>query len=432
MRTAVVAVTLAAAAVAAGCDGGDSSDGPPAGPAKPQGAPDGTPATPARSVRGQFGVVAGQDGSVPALTRVDPLSLEPRSRAVRLGEYHDAWSFSPDRSQIALGMGGPGRDVCGAGICIVDLAAMKVRNDVEAPIAAEAVAWLTRRRVVGILQSGEVVVADPATGRTLQRRRVADGPQLSPSVSLWRDRLVALVQSTAGVVQLVVVDGEGRVRAADLREIRLRAEPHLPPERAGLAIDPGRARALVFAAGAPAAEVDLPTMRVSYHPVTGAPDAAAPDGARSSVRHAVWLGDDRVALSGEDAVGDPSSVRRLPAGVRVVDTRAWTARTVHPRASRARLVGGRLLVYTQVPAAQRPAGVGLRVYGLDGERLVRHLFGDEALDVQVAGALAYARGRRALHVVRVRSGERVRELRARKGTGIELLGARLGAGGHAG
>jgi hypothetical protein len=400
---------------------------------KPQRAPDGTPVTPARSARGQFAVVAGEDGTALALTRVDPISLEPRSRAVRLGEYHDAWSFSPDGSQLALGMGGPGRDVCGAGICIVDLASMKVRTDVEAPIAAEAVAWLTPRRVVGILQSGEAVVADPATGRTLHRLRIADGPQLSPPVSLWRNRLVALVQSAAGAVQLVVVDDAGRVRTAELAEIRLGAEPHLPPDRAGLAVDPGRDRALVFAAGAPAAEVDLATMQVDYHPLAGLPDSAAPsDGARSSVRHAVWLGNDRVAVFGEDAAGNPSSVRRLPAGVRVVDTHAWAARTVHPRASRARLVGGRLLVYTQLPSAQRPAGVGLRVYGLDGKRLVRHHFDDEALDVQVAGAFAYARSRRELHVVRVRSGERVRELRARTGSGIELLGTRFGAGGHAG
>ncbi len=432
MRSAVVAVTLAAAAVAAGCDAGDSRDRPPAGTAEHKGVPDGTPATPGRSVREQFGVVAGRDGSAPTLARVDSLSLEPRSGVVRLGEYHDAWSFSPDRSQVALGMGGPGRDVCGAGICVVDLDVMKVRSDVEAPIAVEAVAWLTRRRVVGILQTGEAIVADPASGRTLMRRRVADGPQLSPTVALWRDSVVALFRSAAGGVRLVVIDADGRVRAAPLRGVRLRADPSLPPERAALVVDPGRARALVFAAGASAAEVELRTMRVRYHTVSGLLDPATPDGAHSGIRHAVWLGDGLVAVSGEEVVGDSGSARRLSPGVHVVDTRMWTARTVHARASRARLVDGRLLVYTQIPSSERSAGVGLRVYTRDGKRLVRQLFGSEALDVQVTAALAYARGRGGVHVLRVRPGKRVRQLRTRLDQRIELLGGRIGTGSHAG
>ena len=38
------------------------------------------------------------------LTRLDPLSLRPSGPRVTLPEYHDAWSFSPDRSQLALGI----------------------------------------------------------------------------------------------------------------------------------------------------------------------------------------------------------------------------------------------------------------------------------------------------------------------------------------
>jgi len=79
------------------------------------------------------------------LARLDPLSLKPLAPRLRLGEYHDTWSFSPDRSRLALGMGGVGR-ICGAGICIVDLASMRIIEHVEAPIAAEAVGWVSRRR----------------------------------------------------------------------------------------------------------------------------------------------------------------------------------------------------------------------------------------------------------------------------------------------
>jgi hypothetical protein len=66
-------------------------------------------------------------------------------------------------------------------------------------------------------------------------------------------------------------------------------------------------------------------MGVRYHRVP-TPD----DGRR---REALWLGHGRLAVS-----GDPN------AGVTVIDTSTWTARTVAAGATSARLAGGRLLV----------------------------------------------------------------------------------------
>jgi len=363
------------------------------------------------------------------LARLDPLSLKPLAPRLRLGEYHDTWSFSPDRSRLALGMGGVGR-ICGAGICIVDLASMRIIEHVEAPIAAEAVGWVSRRRVVAVLQSGQVVVADPVTGKTRRRRhlRVAT---FGPPSAATPDGFAVLLGGDP--LRLVVVDAQGRLRAARLGRIRLRDEPPLPAERAGLAVDPARRRALVFAAGAPAAEVDLRTMRVRYHRLRTPPTARVPArGIRARVRCALWLGRGLVAVFGEDLVSDRGAaargVKEFPAGVRVIDTERWTTRTVQRRAKRARLGAGRLLVYTRSPSALQPAGVGLRVYTRGGRRLFAHRFGNKTLDVQVAGGYAYALSSRALRIVRVRSGRVLRESGRPPSGETRILSSRLGSG----
>jgi hypothetical protein len=366
-------------------------------------------------------VIAPFGGGAQTLTRLDPLTLRPRGPSLRLGEYHGAWSISPDRTRVALGMGSPGVRTCGAGVCIVDVASLRVVNDIDAPIAAEAVGWLSARRVAYIIQSGDLVVADPVTGQTLHSRRVAGPSQLSPATTLSRGRLVAVVRTATGRARLVVVDRQGEVRAADLRAIRLGDDPPLPPERAGVTVDPHRDRALVFPARGPVAEVDLGTLDVRYHRLRR---RAAARAAGAGVRHATWLGRGLVAVAGEDFVR-VRPFERIPAGVQVVDTRAWTARTVHPRASRAQVAGGRLLVWTDSGYTAR--GVGLRVYRRGGRGLVGRLFGGEALDVEVAGGIAYARGARALRVVRLSPPRVIRELRPGRAE-IQLLNGRIGSG----
>ena len=143
--------------------------------------------------------------------------------------------------------------------------------------------------------------------------------------------------------QLVVADAEGRVRVVALRRFPrgARATP-------GLAVDRRGRRALAFAAGAPVAEVDLRTMRVRYRRVAlPRPRRAPPGRARTSHRDALWLGRGLVAVSGSDYVSGPDGSFRgsesFPAGVHLVDTGDWSARTVEPRAGRALLAGGRLL-----------------------------------------------------------------------------------------
>jgi hypothetical protein len=317
---------------------------------------------------------------------------------ITLPEYHEAWSFSPDRSHLALGMGGSSR-TCGRGICLIDVRDMEIVGYVAAPIAVEALAWMRPRRIVAALQLRRgIIVVDPKTGAIVRRTPLP----LSPRFGAWARTPAGLAFLTEGrALRLVVADAAGSVRIAPLRRIR--------PRRSGfpgLAVDRRGRRVLVFAARAPAAEVDLRTMHVRYHRVAWPRPLRRRQGqARRSSRGAVWLGKGLVAVFGQDSAS-------TPAGVQIVDTRTWKVRTVDRNADRARLAAGRLLVYRSGVLTPRAAGVGLRVFTRDGRRLVSHLLGTEVLEVEVAGGRAYAYrlgGRsRALHVVHARSGTIVR------------------------
>jgi hypothetical protein len=162
---------------------------------------------------------------------------------------------------------------------------------------------------------------------------------------------------------------------------------------------------------------------------------APPGGIRTSEREALWLGRGLVAVFGDDLLADRGGSPRgtFPSGITLIDTDSWTARVLERRASRARVAAGMLLVYTSEMSTTR-RGVGLRVYSRDGRRLVSHLLGTQALNVEAAGRYAYAYrsdgGSRALHIVRARSGRLIRTVTPPpRGYDIELLSSPLGSGG---
>ena len=103
-----------------------------------------------------------------------------------------------------------------------------------------------------------------------------------------------------------------------------------------------------------------------------------------------------------------------------------------PGATSARPAGGRLLVYSE--PAFRSRGVGLRVYTRDGRRLVRHLFGDQHMEVEVLGAdVAVFRPHefraRATEIVRARTGALLRTVaRPPRGYEVSVLSSPLGSG----
>ena len=350
------------------------------------------------------------------LSRLDPLTLRPFGRRVQVGEFHDAWSFSPDRSRVALGISAPG-PTARVGIRVVDLAGMRVLRNIETGIAATALAWLAPDRLAAVLLSGDVVVVDPTSGATIRRWELTSATPFSFAKSARAPgMLVALLAGDGrlGAARLVLVDRGGtRLRTIRLRRIVV-GETFTPGKEllriqdAGLAVAPRRKRA--FVAGARwLAAVDLVTGAVTYHRLPGG--AAA--GSRVSRRDAEWLGQGLLSVFGQDFVGrgEARDLRQVPYGVRVVDTRRWSTRTAAPRATHARRAGRRLLIHATGQTFGRPAaGVGLALHTLPGRRL-RHLFEREAMEVEVAGRYAYTLNSRVLRIVAIGSGKVVHKSR---------------------
>jgi hypothetical protein len=350
------------------------------------------------------------------LARLDPQSLKPVSRKVEVGEYHRTWTLSPDGSHVALGVGGQG-----IGIEIVELETMKLVRRVRTGIAAEALDWLTPRRLVAGLQRGGTVLVDPRTGRILRRWPAFSFPDASAHAP---GRFVLLVpqlrkstpglplRRVAGSPRLAVVDAKGRLRSVTLRRIRLgvRSSNGIQyADHAGLVVDRAREQAYVVAAGAPVANVDLRTMRVSYHRLE--PLLQRP---RNPVvvreRGALALGSGQLVVFGRDLViaHGPKEPVLVPAGAAVVNTAGWSWHTLDRAGTGVALAGRRIVVYG--PGRYPAAGVGLRGYTAGGRRVFSLFNRKRVFDVRVAGRSLYVRTSRAVHVVDGRSGKVVREI----------------------
>ena len=354
-----------------------------------------------------------------ALARLDPLSLRPVSRRVEVGEYHQAWSLSPGGAQLAVARGGQG-----IGIDIVDLGTMKLVRQIHTGIAAEALGWLASRRLVAGLQRGGTVLIDPRSGRILRRWPRYSFPDASARV---RNALVMLLprlqQSSpnlpltrvAGAPRLAVVDTQGRLRSVTLKRVRLGVRSRngisdYYADRAGLAVDPGQARAYVVAADAPVAEVDLRTMRVSYHRLAPMYLREPKNAVLARERGALWLQNGHLVVFGRDFVTTPGrrEAALVPAGATVVSAANWRWRTLDSRTTGAAILDGRVVVFG--PGWYPAAGVGLRAYTLGGRRVFYLFKGKRVFELQVAAGLAYVRTPSAVAVVDGKSGNVVHRI----------------------
>ena len=433
----LLAVVVGGLLVAAGCTGGGPR-GRPAGPDAPPSLPPApTASTPAvASPPGRvLGVVwHGREGAESAeLAWLDALSLRPRpGRRVRLGQHGVAWAVAPDQSLAVFASGGDRHD---GRLLVVEprrlrrLGTIRLGQWWEWPYTWS---WLGRSRVAlagsGAIQGPDgdqnavvVTIVDPLGRRVLSQRRLAG--ELLASGRL-PDGLVLLVGPPEGIgpARLAVIDAHGGIRSVRLPQIAAgfqqpadwnhslassrRAQP-------GLAVDPAGRRAFVVAADAPVAEVDLAGLGVGWHRLERRAGvlarladwllpAAEAKSVHGKARMAVWLGGGLLAVWGLDdpppAAGGSGVVQwRRPAGLQVIDTRSWTATTIHPDASGAVSAGGRLLTFGRLvgpsssPDSNQAAvqAYGLTVFG-PGNHRPRHLFGTrQVIWLQVNGDRAW-------------------------------------------
>lgn len=372
------------------------------------------------------GVVQPAPDASAMLARFEPRSLRALSREVEVGEYHRAWSISPDGRQVALGVsaGGstlepsqPGRGRIG--IYIVDLKAMELVREVHTGVAAVALGWLGPRRLVAALQRGGTVLVDPLTGSIVRRWPQFSFPDASAQMA---DALVLLLPKlresalnvpltrVSGPPRLAVVDADGRLRSVTLERIPLGVrtiQDITYEDRAGLAVDRARARAYVVAADAPVAEIDLGTMRVSYHQELAQPPGSGEPVQHAPQRRALWIGDGKLAVFGVDYIAaGGEEVAARPAGVTMIDTGDWGACVLDERAGAAVLTAGQLLTYSGMRSTpRRGALLGVRAYRIGGGSTTFHVLRDQPVwDVDLAGDHAYLRTAEAMHVLDIPSG----------------------------
>jgi hypothetical protein len=298
----------------------------------------------------------------------------------------------------AFGISAPGESGR-IGVRILDLATLRTVKDHELGIAAEAVGWLRRDRLAAFLQSGEVVVLDPLSGDEIVRELLGAPSCPWPANAVTSLGFVMTV-ADGGAARLILADAQGGLRSVRLPEISA-GEARGICQQVGLAVDQQRLVAYVIGPQAPVAVVDLRTMRATHHRIASPPRLLSMRGCRtcSGDVSATWLGGGRMVVAGVHQ----TRYRDRPAGVAVVDTRGWTARTIAPRAGKAILAGGRVLAFDGRHPATRPrGGGGLRVHDRSGTLRSVLLRGQVVGDVQVAGGRAYVRATRGLHVVDLR------------------------------
>jgi hypothetical protein len=175
---------------------------------------------------------------------------------------------------------------------------------------------------------------------------------------------------------------------------------------AALAVDPEGGRAFVAPAGPTVAEVDLPSLGVTYrhlrqptsllrrlaHWLVPPAEAKMVSG---TWRAACWLGGGSLAVWGTDmgvtGAGPDERMDQRPSGLKLVDTGSWTVRPLDPAATAASWQAGRLLAFggTWDFQAEQVRGMGVTLYG-PGDRS-RHLLGTQAVvEAQLDGDLLYA------------------------------------------
>lgn len=347
-----------------------------------------------------------------ALVRVDPRSFRPLPARIELGIHGYSWSFSPDRSQLAVGG-------FASGIRFIDLERFEALGDFHENRRGGLVvgiAWPKPRRLLAVVQepwgAGELALAivDPVERVVREWRRLSPAAGAVRAVAS-RSGLALLLaplrkprREIVGPARLLFVDMRGRSRSLALGKVSMGQEAVaggpwgsvLRWWQPDLALDPAGRRAFVVGGRSPVAEVDLRTMRVTYHELREPisllgrlhnwlePEAQAKGALEGPTRTVRWLGDGLLAVSGFNGRGG----RPKGSGLKVIDTRTRSVRTIEEKAADFAWTQGRLLAFCCNYAEGNP--LGLAAYDPSGRR-PWHLFpGRGVLAVEAARGRAYA------------------------------------------
>jgi hypothetical protein len=362
------------------------------------------------STRSSVQTLYGFAGPPPRLYAVNPRTLRPeRGRSAPTAGHAFGWSFSPDGDRL-----GAGSDVT-AELRFYDLHRLRVLGDVELVKPSVrgllfASTWASRSRVLAVVVSpgccglGDTIVSgvDADTRRVLWSRDLRSSLQAGAA---YHGGFVLVVgpKFAIGPSRLLVVAPDGRVRTVRLDQIRSgwqrsgsRARFVAHQWNPGLAVDAASARAFVVQAGAPVAEIDLHRLSVRYHELSEPisllgrlhdwlePKAEA-KAMQGPQRQAIWLGDGRLAVTGVDSEASVDARGQeqetdTPAGLKLIDTRNWSVRTLDRTTSSAVYSSGVLFGFgtSWDSRTSTMSGSGLTAYDAGGHELY-HRYGDQPI-----------------------------------------------------
>lgn len=376
------------------------------------------------------------------LARLDARTLRyAGGRQLNVGAYGSGWSFSPDPSLLALGR-------FEQSILLVRTKPLRLVARVETGVDGQVVAhtWIGSRLIVILERRAtaetSVVSIDPVLRRVVSRVDLLGSLE---GVARARQAIVLLLGPPANVgpTRLVLVDDTGSARLVELARISSGRESLNRHVRPGLAVDQAADRAFVIGEGAPVADVDLGTLAVDYHDLSNQasllgrlhewlePAANAKTPPSGPTRTAVWLGNGQLLVSGFDidvqTRDGKLELRARPAGLKLIDTREWSLRTIDGNACSFALGNRHLLTWSWLwDSPLRVVGNGLTAYSPSGARRF-HIFGSQPIiGVSMMGnRVIVARGSSgtARSVVELRKSRITRSLRA--GSPYPLVGEEL-------
>jgi hypothetical protein len=353
------------------------------------------------------------------LFRVHPRTLRPLSRPIRTFRSGSDMALTADGRWMAY----TGGWRAGSTIHFVDLAGWRslgvARLGRMGPLG---VGWVGPSRVVAVAGEGfgrqRLLWVDVGSRKVVARRRFT-GRRVDHLPVPGGFALALAPSDEVGPLRLLIADATGGTRsvtiggiAAGGNESDARAR-YLKP---ALAVDHEGGRLFVVAArGLVVAEVGLASGEVSYHSLGASP-------AKGNIdvwwREAAWAGNGRIAVSGEHF--PPSRGRRLPPGpvpfgVRIIDTSDWSITTLDPRPSVMHVSGDTVLAYGTrwFSGYRRSESTGLLAFDGSGRRAFVRFRGQQIATLGTRGHLLYAwvRRSRTLHVIDVRDGRTLNEVR---------------------
>jgi hypothetical protein len=329
-------------------------------------------------------------GGTTEIVKLDGLSLKPISRRARVDEPSSFVARSPGRDRAVFTIG-RSQDR----LRFLDMRRMRFVGGVRIGHVQGSL-WREARRLVLLAGSERpsVFLVDPLTRRA-RLTQTLDGSVTAVARSATRLAVLLNPRERIGPATLAIIDANGNVREVPLPSIRAGGEIvdaatyssrwQVP----GLAIDPAGRHAVVVPAVGSVAHVDLETLDVALHSTKARTLARQRKRMEGWLRSATWFGPHLVAVTGTDYSPVGNSVRRTAAGVTLIDTRDWSARTIEPGATSVAVAGDRLLVSGGTwnePSGNE--GMGLSGYGPDGTKRF-HLFGQAYVYVELVGRYAY-------------------------------------------